>query len=186
MSRRGTAIALAAAGFGIAGTVSMAVLARLTVATMPESSEVLLLRDRDAWHGGERRSSLVRWINLETVGPLVVPAQEGAVPRWAEPGPADGARHVRAAAVAVGWPFPAFAARWRADRADQGFPAPAERETSGEAPKEAVRRLFGEDRHAERSVLWPGAALDAAAFALPCWAALRMLDRRRATVTRPG
>lgn len=185
--RSGTAArVLAALAFGAAGAASAVLLARLTVANVPGSREVLLLRGHDAWHGSERRSALVRWINLETVGPMVGSAEEGHVPRWAEPGAADGARHVRVAAVAVGWPLPAVTARWRADREDQAFPAPAERETSGDAPKEAVRRLFGEDLRAERAMLWPEAAADVLAFALPCWAVLHFASRRRAALSRPG
>lgn len=174
---------------GAASTAGVILAARMSMSGIPGSTEVLLLREGDAWHGSERRTALIRWINVETVGPLVTGARWGDVPPWAEPGRADGARHVRFAAVAVGWPFPAVAARWRAERADEGFPPPAERETSGDAPKEAMRRLFGSDPHASRSILWAGTTIDALVLAAPWWLVLRFVSRRRAaraTVTPRG
>lgn len=171
---------LAAILLGAASTAGVVVFARVSMSGIPESTEVLLLRGGDAWHGSERGTALIRWINVETVGPLVAAARWGDVPQWAEPGSADGARHVRVAAVAVGWPLPAVAARWRAERADEGFPPPAERETSGDAPKEAMRRLFGSDPHADRSILWTGTAIDALALGVPWWVVLRIIARLRA------
>ena len=157
-----------------------------------DSTEVFLVRGNAAWSGTERRSAMIRWINVESVGPLVSESTRiGEVPDWAEPAAADDARLVRAAAVGIGWPLPLIAAAWRAERGDEVFPPPAERDTSGESPKEAVRRTLDGDPKATRTLLVPQAIADAVLLALPWWLLLRGISWTRArrfarAVTPPG
>jgi hypothetical protein len=146
----------------------------MTMTTITDSTDVFLVRGIAVWIGTERHSSMIRWINVETVGPLVSEsARIGEVPDWAEPAPPGDTRLVRAAAVGIGWPLPLLAAKWRADRGDEVFPPPAERDTSGESPKEAVRRTLDGDPKAKRTLLVPHAMADALLLALPWWLLLR-------------
>lgn len=182
---------------GAATEVVVIMIALLDPPRIVEASEVMLTRGTTAWHGHERASAMVRWTTMETVGPLVNPAADsGFVPRWSEPPPVADARLVRHAAFAVGWPVKAVACTWTTDRFDVNFPPPIENETSGDAPKEAARRMLAAIKH-ERApagghgtsmVLASGLAFDAAALSLP-WLAATMaagaLLRRRA-VTRRG
>lgn len=150
----------------------------------------------DLWLGGERSTAMVRWINLESVGPLVscgtVPSD--ALPSWM-PLPADvGARHVRVAAVGVGWPLRTVGMRWVAERGDEGFPPPAEKESSGDAPKEAVRRLrdalLGDGLAARGAGSpwfdWTAIAADSALLGVPWWVLVEWVGTRRRGVTRRG
>lgn len=188
MKSRGRASGVVAAL--LLGAVSAAATvpyAYMTMSAIHDSTDVLLLRGTTVWSGSERRSACIRWINVETVGPLVNPSEAvGTVPSWAEPSPPPDSVHVRAAAIGIGWPLPILTASWRADRADQGFPPPAERDTSGESPKEAVRRAVGDDPHAIRGILFAQAALDALVLAMPWWGVLQGLAwlraRRRASI----
>jgi len=167
------AIGLMLGAISAAATVPYA---QMTMSAIHESTDVLLLRGTAAWSGSERRSACIQWINVETVGPLMNPSERnGVVPEWAEPAPPLGAGHVRAAAVGIGWPFPVVTASWRAERDDEGFPPPAERDTSGESPKEAVRRTISGDSHAVRRILFPQAALVAVIWALPWWGVLEFV-----------
>ena len=96
--RRRAVEACVALALGVASAVATVPLARMTMTTITESTEVFLVRGTAAWSGTERRSAMIRWINVETVGPLVnESARIGEVPDWAEPVAADDARLVRAA-----------------------------------------------------------------------------------------
>ena len=172
MHRRRLLLALL---LGAVSAVATVPYAQMTMSAIQQSTDVLLLRGTTAWSGSERRSACIRWINVETVGPLVNTSEpSGMVPGWAEPAPPIDGGHVRAAAVGIGWPLPVITASWRADRGDEGFPPPAERDTSGESPKEAVRRVLGDDPHASRAVMLPQALFDAAVLALPWWLILEV------------
>ena len=190
--RRRVFEASVALALGAASAVATVPLARMTMTTITDSTEVFLVRGITVWIGTERHSSMIRWINVETVGPLVSEsARIGEVPDWAEPAPPGDTRLVRAAAVGIGWPLPLLAAKWRADRGDEVFPPPAERDTSGESPKEAVRRTLDGDPKAKRTLLVPHAMADALLLALPWWLLLRGVSwmqarRAAAAVTRPG
>jgi hypothetical protein len=190
--RRRVFEASVALALGAASAVATVPLARMTMTTITDSTEVFLVRGIAVWIGTERHSSMIRWINVETVSPLVSEsARIGEVPDWAEPAPPGDTRLVRAAAVGIGWPLPLLAAKWRADRGDEVFPPPAERDTSGESPKEAVRRTLDGDPKAKRTLLVPHAMADALLLAIPWWLLLRGLSwmqARRAApaVTRPG
>jgi hypothetical protein len=193
MSRRRRAFeACVALALGAASAAATVPLARMTMTAITDSTEVFLVRGNAVWTGTERRSSMIRWINMETVGPLVSEsARIGEVPDWAEPAPPGDMRLVRAAAVGIGWPLPLVAAEWRADRGDEVFPPPAERDTSGESPKEAVRRTLDGDAKATRTLLVPQAIADSLLLALPWWLLLRGISWVRASraapaVTRPG
>lgn len=188
--RRRAFEACVALALGAASAATTVPLARMTMTSITDSTEVFLVRGNAAWSGTERRSAMIRWINVESVGPLVTEsARIGEVPEWAEPAPADDARLVRAAAVGIGWPFPLIAAAWRADRGDEVFPPPAERDTSGESPKEAVRRTLDGDPKATRTLLVPEALADAVLLAFPWWLLLRgiawMRARRFASAITP-
>jgi hypothetical protein len=179
--RRRAVEACVALALGVASAVATVPLARMTMTTITESTEVFLVRGTAAWSGTERRSAMIRWINVETVGPLVnESARIGEVPDWAEPAPPVDARPVRAAALGIGWPLPLIVAEWRADRNDEGFPPSAERDTSGESPKEAVRRMLDGDPKATRTLLAPQAIVDAVLLALPWWLLLRGVSWMRA------
>jgi hypothetical protein len=190
--RRRVFEASVALALGAASAVATVPLARMTMTTITDSTEVFLVRGIAVWIGTERHSSMIRWINVETVSPLVSEsARIGEVPDWAEPAPPGDTRLVRAAAVGIGWPLPLLAAKWRADRGDEVFPPPAERDTSGESPKEAVRRTLDGDPKAKRTLLVPHAMADALLLALPWWLLLRGVSwmqarRAAAAVTRPG
>jgi len=190
--RRRAFEACVALALGAASAAATVPLARMTMTAITESTEVFLVRGTAAWSGTERRSAMIRWINVETVGPLVnESARIGEVPGWAEPAPPTDARPVRAAALGIGWPLPLIAAEWRADRSDEGFPPSAERDTSGESPKEAMRRTLDGDPKATRTLLVPQAIADSLLLALPWWVLLRgirwMRARRAArSVIRPG
>jgi hypothetical protein len=190
--RRRVFEASVALALGAASAVATVPLARMTMTTITDSTDVFLVRGTAVWIGTERHSSMIRWINVETVGPLVSEsARIGEVPDWAEPAPPGDTRLVRAAAVGIGWPLPLLAAKWRADRGDEVFPPPAERDTSGESPKEAVRRTLDGDPKAKRTLLVPHAMADALLLALPWWLLLRGVSwmqarRAAAAVTRPG
>jgi hypothetical protein len=190
--RRRAFEASVALALGAASAVATVPLARMTMTAITDSTEVFLVRGTAAWSGTERRSAMIRWINVETVGPLVSEsARIGEVPDWAEPAQPADVRLVRAAAVGIGWPLPLIAAAWRADRGDEVFPPPAERDTSGESPKEAVRRTLDGDPKATRTLLVPQAIADAVLLALPWWLLLRGISwvqaRRFARgVTPPG
>ena len=174
----------ASLALGVATAAATVPLARMTMTAVRGCADVLLVRERTVWQGSERRSAMIRWINVETVGPLVTESpRTGEVPAWAEPAPPPDARLVRAAAVAVGWPFPVVAAAWRADRGDEGFPPPSEYDTSGNSPKEAVRRLLDGDPKATRALLLPEALADSLFFAAAWYgaiAAVAGIVRRRA------
>lgn len=201
MTARRTAFAartvIGAACLGAATEVALVGLALLDPPRIPDSAELLLVRGPMAWHGTERRSMTVRWVNVETAGPLVNPqADSGSVPAWAEPpAPAD-ARLVRHAALGIGWPWPAVACSWRTDRGDVNFPPPVETETSGDAPKEAARRMLasivGEappaGGHGTVAVLPGGLLLGSLALALPWLAAMATVAhvRARRPVTPQG
>lgn len=201
MTARRTAFAartvIGAACLGAATEVALVGLALLDPPRIPDSAELLLVRGPMAWHGTERRSMTVRWVNVETAGPLVNPqADSGSVPAWAEPpAPAD-ARLVRHAALGIGWPWPAMACSWRTDRGDVNFPPPVETETSGDAPKEAARRMLaaivGEappaGGHGTVAVLPGGLLLGSLALALPWLAAMAAVAhvRARRPVTPQG
>lgn len=173
MHRRRVLIALL---LGAVSAVATVPYAQMTMSTIHESTDVLLLRGTTVWSGSERRSACIRWINVETVGPLVNASEViGVVPRWAEPTPPSNGVHTRAAAVGIGWPLPVVTATWRADRSDEGFPPPAERDTSGESPKEAVRRVLGDDPDASRQLMLPQALFDAVVLALPWWLILEVI-----------
>ena len=161
------------------------------------ATDVVIVRGEDAWHGNERASALLRWINVETVGPLVNQGTDsGFMPAWAEPPPPPDARLVRHAALGAGWPACAVACTWTTDRADVNFPPPIEGETSGDAPKEAARRLVAALRGEREPAgghgavrLLPAAALDSVLLALPWFAAILMVRRTRrggAQFTPPG
>lgn len=149
----------------------------------------------DLWVGGERSTAAVRWINLETVGPLVAAAASELddVPWWMPLPQGVGAMHVRSAAVGVGWPFRAVGMRWVADRSDLGFPPPAEKESSGDAPKEALRRLrdsllgggpaMPTDRSGAVWLDWGAAFADAALLGVPWYALGEFWRARRRPVT---
>ena len=173
MHRRRLLLALL---LGAVSAVATVPYAQMTMSAIQQSTDVLLLRGTTAWSGSERRSACIRWINVETVGPLVNASEpSGIVPGWAEP------------AVGIGWPLPVITASWRADRGDEGFPPPAERDTSGESPKEAVRRVLGDDPHASRAVMLPQALFDAAVLALPWWLILEVTAWLRARrVSQPA
>lgn len=160
-------------------------------------TEVLAVRgEADAWLGGERSSPLVRWINVESIGPLVAggAVTSDALPSWMALPAGVGARHVRVAAVGVGWPLRAVGMRWVADRSDEGFPPPAEKESSGDAPKEATRRLrdavMGEGatgaNAGEPWFDWTAAVSDAALLGIPWYAVAEWLRARRRGVTPRG
>jgi len=185
MHRRRLLLALL---LGAVSAVATVPYAQMTMSAIQQSTDVLLLRGTTAWSGSERRSACIRWINVETVGPLVNASEpSGIVPGWAEPAPPIDGGHVRAAAVGIGWPLPVITASWRADRGDEGFPPPAERDTSGESPKEAVRRVLGDDPHASRAVMLPQALFDAAVLALPWWLILEVTAWLRARrVSQPA
>ena len=152
----------------------------------------------DLWVGGERSSASVRWVNLETMGPLVETAasEMDSMPWWMPLPDGVGAMHVRAAAIGVGWPFKALGMQWVADRSDLGFPPPAEKESSGEAPKEALRRLRdaligdGAAPASIRSGLvwmdWQAILADAALLGVPWYALGELWRARRRTVTPRG
>lgn len=199
MSAR-TALAVLAAALpcGLLTEAALVAVALVDPPRILESRQVFLVRGTAAWHGNERRSPLLRWVNMETVGPLVNSggADSGDVPAWAEPAPPPDARLVRHAALGVGWPLPAIAGSWNADRSDVNFPPPVEAETSGDTPKEAARRLVGSIMH-ERApagghgtiaLIPSGIALDSLALALPWGAAIAAVRRirRGSRVTRPG
>ena len=190
--RRRVLEACVALALGVASAGATVLLARMTMTTIKDSTEVFLVRGNAGWTGTERRSSMIRWINMETVGPLVSESTRiGDVPGWAEPDPPGDVRLVRAAAVGIGWPLPLMSAQWRADRGDEVFPPPAERDTSGEIPKEAVRRAVDGDPKATRTLLVPQAIADSLLLALPWWLLLRGISWMRARraapdVTRPG
>ena len=161
------------------------------------AGEVMLVRGTAAWHGNERRSMLLHWANMGTVGPLVNEAGDsGSVPAWCEPPIPDDARLVRHAALAAGWPLRAVAWSWTTDRADVNFPPPVETETSGDAPKEAARRMLasivGEappaGGHGTVAVLPGGLLLGSLALALPWLAAMATVAhvRARRPVTPQG
>jgi hypothetical protein len=190
--RRHAFEASVALALGAASAVATVPLARMTMTAITDSTEVFLVRGTAVWSGIERRSAMIRWVNVETVGPLVSESVRiGEVPDWAEPAPPADVRLVRAAAVGIGWPLPLIAAAWRADRGDEVFPPPAERDTSGESPKEAVRRTLDGDPKATRTLLVPQAIADAVLLALPWWLLLRGISWMRArrlarAVTPPG
>ena len=190
--RRRVFEASVALALGAASAVATVPLARMTMTTITDSTDVFLVRGIAVWIGTERHSSMIRWINVETVSPLVSESVRiGEVPDWAEPAPPGDTRLVRAAAVGIGWPLPLLAAKWRADRGDEVFPPPAERDTSGESPKEAVRRTLDGDPKAKRTLLVPHAMADALLLAIPWWLLLRGVSwiqarRAAAAVTRPG
>ena len=105
--RRRAFEASVALALGAASAVATVPLARMTMTAITDSTEVFLVRGTAAWSGTERRSAMIRWINVETVGPLVSEsARIGEVPDWAEPAPPADARPVRAAALGIGWPLP--------------------------------------------------------------------------------
>lgn len=179
----------AAACLGAATEGALVGLALLEPARIPEASELLLVRGAVAWHGAERRSPVVRWVNVETAGPLVnLQADSGSVPPWAEPAAPADARLIRHAALGVGWPWPAIACTWRTDRGDVNFPPPVETETSGDAPKEAARRMVAAitgdappaGGHGAVTVLAGGMLLDSLALAVPWFAAVAAVARLRA------
>jgi hypothetical protein len=180
----------AALALGVTTAAATVPIARMTMTAVHGCADVLLVRGTAAWQGSERRSAMIRWINVETVGPLVTESTHfGEVPEWAEPAPPPDARLVRAAAVAVGWPLPVVAAAWRADRGDEGFPPPSEYDTSGNSPKEAVRRLLDGDPKATRTLLLPGALADSLFFAVAWYgviAAVAGIARRRAARSVDG
>lgn len=160
-------------------------------------TEVLAVRgEADAWLGGERSSVLVRWINVESIGPLVSGGgvASDALPPWMKLPPRVGARHVRVAAVGVGWPLRAVGMHWVADRSDQGFPPPAEKESSGDAPKEAVRRLRDAMTGAAATGTnagepwfdWTAAAADGVLLGVPWYAMIEWVRARRRGVTPRG
>jgi hypothetical protein len=196
--RRAARTAVVALALGVVTEVAVVMVALVDAPRIMGASEVMLIRGTAAWHGNDRSSALLRWINMETVGPLVNQGGDsGAVPAWAEPpAPAD-ARLVRHAALAAGWPLPAVACSWTTDRSDVNFPPPIENETSGDAPKEAARRsiaaLRGERApaggHGTTRLLAGGFAADAIALALPwfavSWLAQSAIERRR-TITPRG
>ena len=105
-----------------------------------------------------------------------------------------GARHVRAAAVGIGWPFRSMGMRWVAERGDQGFPPPAEKEASGDAPKEAVRRLRdallaeggGGPGAGVAWYSWSAFVADAVILATPWWVLGAWVAARRRAVTPRG
>ena len=188
--RRSAFEACAALALGAASAAATVPIARMTMTAITDSTEVFLVRGNAAWSGTERRSAMIRWINVETVGPLMNESPRiGEVPDWAEPAPPTDVRLVRAAAVGIGWPLPLIAAEWRADRGDEVFPPPAERDTSGESPKEAVRRTLDGDPKATRTLLLPQAIADAVLLAFPWWLLLRgvswMRARRSALAVTP-
>lgn len=199
IARRAARAAGAVAGAACLGAATEAVLvgvALLDPPRIPGCSEVLLFRGSTAWHGGERRSAMVRWVSVETVGPLVNPPPDaGSVPAWAEPVTPSDARLIRHAALGVGWPWPALACTWRTDRGDVNFPPPVETETSGDAPKEAARRIRaamtgGEPPaggHGALAAVPGGFVLDSLVLAVPWLAVIAGVARRRGGgVTRPG
>ena len=198
MSRRPSLQGLAIGLLLGAGTEAALVgWALMDPARIDAGTEVMAVRgEADAWFGGERSSGLVHWINVESIGPLVSGGgvASDALPSWM-PLPAEvGARHVRVAAVGVGWPLRAVGMRWAADRSDQGFPPPAEKESSGDAPKEAVRRLrdamlgggAGVIGAGEAWIDWTAAVSDAALLGVPWYAIIGWLRARRRGVTPRG
>jgi hypothetical protein len=193
--------ALTAAGAVALGTTTELGIVLVALADAPRilgAGEVMLVRGTAAWHGNERRSMLLHWANMGTVGPLVNEAGDsGSVPAWCEPPIPDDARLVRHAALAAGWPLRAVAWSWTTDRADVNFPPPTENETSGDAPKEAARRALAALRgerapaggHCTMTVLAAGLAADALALGLPWFAAMSVAGNaisRRRGITRPG
>jgi hypothetical protein len=195
--RRAARTAVVALALGVVTEVAVVMVALVDAPRIMGASEVMLIRGTAAWHGNDRSSALLRWINMETVGPLVNQGGDsGAVPAWAEPpAPAD-ARLVRHAALAAGWPLPAVACSWTTDRLDVNFPPPIENETSGDAPKEAGRRSIAALRgdqaptggHGAMRILPGGFAAGAVAFALPWCAAVSLariaIERRRGVTPR--
>ncbi len=176
---------------GCVTSIAIVPIASWGMGKVPRASEVMLVRNGRVWHGIERRTVLVRWINLEQVTHLVNDRpDEGVVPDWAEPAPPPDMRLRRAAALGVGWPFPVVAAEWTADRLDEGFPPSAFNEESGYAPKDALRRLLDGDQKATRTVMVPQLALDTLVLALPwlvvVWALRGAIARARGGVTPPG
>lgn len=192
---RRAAVALA---LGAATELGIVLAALLDVPRILDADEVMLLRGSAAWHGNTRRSATLRWINLETVGPLVNQAGDsGSVPAWAEPPAPQDARLVRHAAFAAGWPVPALACSWTTDRSDVNFPPPVEAETSGDAPKEAARRTLAALRrdqapsggHGALRPIVGGFAVDAALLALPWFAVVSVagaVRARRRALTPPA
>lgn len=196
MSARGTlGLVAAALALGAATEVALVGWVLLDPVRIESWDEVLVLRPGgDAWLGCRRATGLVEWINLESVGPVVSEpeAAADAVPPWLSL-PAAGPRHVRVAAVGVGWPMRAVGMQWIADRSDLGFPPPAEKDTSGDAPKEALRRLRDAVTGASvdaavggRAWLnWAGACMNAVVLAVP-WLAVAAVRRTRRGITPPG
>jgi hypothetical protein len=196
MSARSTLGSLAVAvALGAASEAVLVGWALLDPVRIEAWDEVLVLRPGgDAWLGCRRSTALAEWINVESVGPVVSEPQAAAdaAPRWL-PLPIAGPRHVRVAAIGVGWPMRAVGMRWEADRSDLGFPPPAEKDTSGDAPKEALRRLrdavtgTGDDQAGagQAWLHWPGACTNAAVLSVP-WLAIAVARRPRHGVTRRG
>jgi hypothetical protein len=153
---------------------------------LPITADHFVVRGAHVWTGLERRSAVVRWINLESVARLVNDrAPEGELPAWAEPpAPAD-ERTVRFGAVAAGWPLPVVTGTWTAIQLTEYFPPLASNEDSGFAPRDALTRIFEGDPHA--TVRWHlGAfAADAVALAIGWFVAIELAwalrPRRRVT-----
>ena len=190
--------ALVAISLGAATEVILVLVALLDVPRIPGSTEVMLVRGAAAWHGNERRTALVRWINMESIGPLLnALGDSGSVPAWAEPPVLPDARLVRHASLGAGWPIPAVTQSWTTDRTDVNFPPPIENETSGDAPREAARRMLAslrQDRaptggHGTTRILPSGFAVGTALLAF-LWlvpvVAVRALRDRRQHVTPRG
>ena len=196
MSARSTLGLLAPAmALGAAGEAALLGWALLDPARVEAWDEVLVLRPGgDAWLGCRRSTALVEWINVESVGPVVSEPQAAAdAAPWWLPLPAAGPRHVWVAAVGVGWPLRTVGVRWEADRSDLGFPPPAEKDTSGDAPKEALRRLrdavtgAGDEPAGagQAWIDWAAACANAAVLSMP-WLAIAVARRARRGVTPRG
>ena len=197
MTRRGAARAVLAVAAGIAaGAATELALVLLAVVDPPrivESTDVFAIRGDGVWHGSARSSALLDWVNVERAATLVNPGEaSGSLPAWAEPPNADGAGgHGRHAALAVGWPLRATGMRWAVRDSTQGFPPPAEVETSGDAPKDASRRMLSAwmggaapaGGHGEAFVLWRNLVADALVLALPWLAAAGAIRAARGART---
>jgi hypothetical protein len=194
VNRSGAArAALAIAGSVAAGAateLSLVLAAVLVPPRIVESSEVLAIRDGTVWHGSERRSPLLHWVNAESAASLVNrDGPEGSLPPWAEPAAVDApGGYERHGALALGWPLRFVGMRWSAQDSSRGFPPPAEVETSGDAPKEASRLMaaawLGDPPpaggHGEGFVLWGSLLADIALLAVPWFAAAAAIAGMRA------
>lgn len=185
----------------------MAMLGRLLAAlllgvmTVPVFAWLLLLRESPlprettesihgnaVWLTSARRDTGRTWIVLERVGTLFNGPIDAPVTLadWMPPPPDEDLPLLRIGHLAVGWPWPAFAATWEDRTGLQWLPPPIEIDDDGQSMNRASAELRRPAGWARVRVLARGAALDAAVFILAWWIVLTVSAavwraRRRAT-----